>query len=190
MTKIAVAGATGIIGKVIVAEAEKAGHEVGEISRAKGVNLLTGDGLDAALAGVEAVIDASQVVNPVADDPITPIIDAAKVLTTAAEKQGVKRLVMLSINGVEKPQLQEFPFYKVRFEQEGIFADSSVESVVVRSVQWFEFALNPAGSEVTNAEIKAQNWAIQPAAMDSVATFLVEAAEGKHGSGHRHCCRC
>jgi uncharacterized protein YbjT (DUF2867 family) len=57
--RIAVAGATGNIGIRTVAALERAGHEVVRISRSLGVDLITGDGLEAALAGVEAVVDAT-----------------------------------------------------------------------------------------------------------------------------------
>ncbi|MDO4917131.1 MAG: NAD(P)H-binding protein [Rothia sp. (in: high G+C Gram-positive bacteria)] len=183
MSKLAVAGATGVIGKVIVQKAEEAGHDVVKLCRAEGVDLLENDGLAETLQGVDAVIDASQVGDPMADDPITPIVRAAQNLISACATYEVKRLVMLSINGVEKPELQEFPFYKARFEQEELVRNADFSTTVVRSAQWFEFALNPAASEVTDSEVKAQNWAIQPAAMDSVAQFLVEAAEGRHGEG-------
>ena len=183
MMKIAVAGATGAIGKVIVEKAREAGHDVVEMSRAQGVELLEGTGIEEALAGVDAVIDASQVGNPMAEDPITPILRGTKNLLDAAQAQNVHRVVMLSINGVEKPQLQEFPFYETRFEQEELVLKANHNNVVVRSVQWFEFALNPAGCEESASEVKVQNWDIQPAAMDSVAQFMVEAAEGKHGEG-------
>ncbi|MDT0189695.1 hypothetical protein [Rothia terrae] len=57
---------------------------------------------------------------PDAADPVQTIVDAAQTLTRVANDQGVERVVMLSINGVEKENLQEFPFYKARFEQEGV----------------------------------------------------------------------
>ncbi|WP_346846301.1 NAD(P)H-binding protein [uncultured Rothia sp.] len=183
MLKIAVAGATGAMGKIIVEKAEAAGHTVVKMCRAEGVDLLAGEGLREALEGVDAVIDASQVGDPTAEDPITPILEGAQNLVDAAEKQKVRRLVLLSINGVEKPELQEFPFYKARFEQEKLVENSNLETAVVRSVQWYEFVLNPAGSEVSDSEVKVQDWAIQPAPMDAVAAYLVEAAEGKHGEG-------
>ena len=57
--RIAVAGATGNIGARTVSALERDGHDVVGISRALGVDLLTpGDGLDGALEGVHAVIDA------------------------------------------------------------------------------------------------------------------------------------
>ena len=50
--RIAVAGATGNIGSLTVAALERAGHEVVGISRKQGVDLVSGEGLDRALAGV------------------------------------------------------------------------------------------------------------------------------------------
>lgn len=185
MLKIAVAGATGAMGEKIVERAEATGHTVVKMSRSEGVDLLEGTGVVEALEGVDAIIDASQVGDPTAKDVVSPILQGAQNLLDAAKKQNVHRLVMLSINGVEKPELQEFPFYKARFEQERLFEDArkDVEICIVRSVQWYEFVLNPAASEVSDAEVKVQDWAIQPAPMDAVAAYMVEAAEGKYGEG-------
>jgi putative NADH-flavin reductase len=55
--KIAVAGATGRVGHHVVDVLHERGHEVVAISRANGVDIITGFGLDAALAGVEVIID-------------------------------------------------------------------------------------------------------------------------------------
>ncbi len=116
-------------------------------------------------------------------DPVQPIVEAAQTLTKVANEQGVDRVVMLSINGVEKENLQEFPFYKARFEQEGVITQNAKAPVIVRSAQWFEFVLNPAGTEEAGDEVRVQDWDIQPVAAQSVARFLVEAAEGQHGEG-------
>ena len=57
--RVAVAGATGNIGSRTAASLERDGHEVVRISRSLGVDLLTGAGLDDALQGVDAVVDAT-----------------------------------------------------------------------------------------------------------------------------------
>ena len=59
--RIAVAGATGLIGSQLTALARKEGHEVVEISRENGLDLLDPDrtALEAALAGCEAVVDVT-----------------------------------------------------------------------------------------------------------------------------------
>src|SRR5690625_6858852 len=57
---LAVAGATGTLGRSVVTAARDAGHEVRRIARSTGVDLLTGDGLPEALRGADAVIDCSK----------------------------------------------------------------------------------------------------------------------------------
>ncbi|GHK01561.1 hypothetical protein SY2F82_33580 [Streptomyces sp. Y2F8-2] len=64
--RIAVAGATGNIGAHTAAALERAGHDVVRISRSPGVDLSTGEGLDAALVGVEALVDTT---SPETADP-------------------------------------------------------------------------------------------------------------------------
>ena len=57
--KIAVAGATGRVGRHIVDILGARGHEVVRISRSSGVDIITRAGLADALSGVERIIDAS-----------------------------------------------------------------------------------------------------------------------------------
>jgi uncharacterized protein YbjT (DUF2867 family) len=59
--RVAVAGATGHIGTLTVSALERDGHDVVGLSRSLGVDLLTTEGLDDALAGVEAVVDTTNV---------------------------------------------------------------------------------------------------------------------------------
>ena len=55
-TKIAVAGATGRVGRHLVEALEGDGHDVVAMSRSSGVDVVTGDGLAEALSGVECVL--------------------------------------------------------------------------------------------------------------------------------------
>jgi uncharacterized protein YbjT (DUF2867 family) len=57
--KIAVAGATGRVGRHVVEVLKAGGHVVVAMSRSSGVDVVTGDGLAEALAGVECVIDVA-----------------------------------------------------------------------------------------------------------------------------------
>ena len=54
---IAVAGATGRVGRHVVDVLTAEGHDIVAMSRSGGVDAVSGDGLAAALAGVECVID-------------------------------------------------------------------------------------------------------------------------------------
>ena len=62
--RIAVAGATGRVGRHVVDVLEERGHDVVPISRSLGVDVVTGEGLAEALAGVETVIDAATGASP------------------------------------------------------------------------------------------------------------------------------
>ncbi|MEV6768161.1 NAD(P)H-binding protein [Nocardia sp. NPDC051030] len=99
--KIAVAGATGRLGKHVVDVLNEQGHEVVAFSRSTGVDIETGAGLLEALEGVEVVIDASS--TPSADKDIATefFLAAARNLHEAGGKAGVARLVVVSIIGID-----------------------------------------------------------------------------------------
>ncbi len=59
--RIAVAGGTGVVGSHAVDSVQAAGHDPVVLARSVGVNLVSGAGLADALAGVDVVIDASNV---------------------------------------------------------------------------------------------------------------------------------
>lgn len=56
-TTLAILGATGTLGRSVVAAARGDGHEVREIARSRGIDVMTGQGLAAALEGVDAIIE-------------------------------------------------------------------------------------------------------------------------------------
>ncbi|WP_405160223.1 NAD(P)H-binding protein [Nocardia sp. NBC_01499] len=99
--KIAVAGATGRLGKHVVDVLTERGHQVVAFSRKNGVDLETGAGLVEALDGVQVVIDASN--NATADKEIATefFTAAARNLHEAGHKAGVERLVVVSIIGID-----------------------------------------------------------------------------------------
>ncbi len=57
--KIVVIGGSGLIGKKLVNDLRRHGHEVVAASPSSGVNALTGDGLAEALAGAQVVVDVA-----------------------------------------------------------------------------------------------------------------------------------
>ena len=74
--KITVLGATGLIGKDVIASLNGAGHQTVAASRSSGVDVLTGEGLTQALAGVDVVVD---VINSPSydDDPVMQFFTTA-----------------------------------------------------------------------------------------------------------------
>src|SRR5919204_777945 len=100
--KIAVAGATGRAGHHAVDLLERAGHEVVPISRSSGVDVITGQGLPQALAGVDCIIDAATGPSPEEDAATRFFVTAAQNLHDAGERAGVKRMVVVSIIGCDR----------------------------------------------------------------------------------------
>ena len=103
--KIAVIGATGTIGSKIAAELEKRGHEVVPISRSHGVDVSSLADLSAALTGVDVVIDAINNMIMSSKKAQTAFISTSSNIAQAAADNEVKRIVCVSIAGVETRRL-------------------------------------------------------------------------------------
>ena len=89
--KIAVVGATGRAGRHVVEALEAGGHEAVRISRADGVDVITGKGLTQALQGVGCVVDVATGPSP-EEQPATEFFTtAAANLQREGAKAGVKR---------------------------------------------------------------------------------------------------
>jgi uncharacterized protein YbjT (DUF2867 family) len=101
-TKIAVAGGTGRVGRHVVDVLGDGGHEVVAMSRSTGVDVITGDGLAEALAGVGCVIDAATGPSPDQEAATGFFTTAARNLQEVGERSGVKRIVVVSIIGTDR----------------------------------------------------------------------------------------
>ncbi|MEV3861466.1 NAD(P)H-binding protein [Streptomyces sp. NPDC050095] len=177
MSRIAVAGATGTVGAKIASRLTAAGHTVVPISRSTGVDLHTGEGLTAALAGADAVIDASNAfpADP-AGDVVEAVAGATRRLLGAAREQGVQRFVLVSICTVEDPVFDEFPYYVAKREQEKAVLGSGLRATVVKTTQWHEFAENPGAVAFADDSVTVGDWLVQPVAADAVAGAVAELA--------------
>jgi uncharacterized protein YbjT (DUF2867 family) len=100
--KIAVAGATGRVGRHTVEVLEAAGHDVVPMSRSTGVDVVTGEGLSEALAGAECIVDAASWPTPEQKPATEFFIAAARNLQEAGERAGVQRIVVVSIIGADR----------------------------------------------------------------------------------------
>src|SRR5213595_234345 len=95
--KIAVTGATGRLGSHLVEILEQRGHDVVPIARSKGVDVVSGEGLDEALAGVETIIDAATWPSPDQEEATAFFTASARNLQRAAAAAGAKRIVVVSL---------------------------------------------------------------------------------------------
>jgi len=100
--KIAVAGATGRLGRHVVEVLGAEGHEVVPIARSAGVDVITGDGLDDAVTGADAIIDVTAGPSSEPRAATEFFTTAAQNLQQAGERAGVTRYGVVSIVGIEK----------------------------------------------------------------------------------------
>jgi len=136
MSKIAVAGATGRVGRHVVDILEAKGHEVVAIARSKGVDVVTGDGLAQALEGVESVIDATTPPTPDEQAAIEFFTASARNLQELGERAGVRRMVVVSIVGIDRFS-GGYNAAKVIQEKEHLVGPIPVR--ILRATQFHEF---------------------------------------------------
>ena len=174
--RIAVAGATGNIGRLTVAALERQGHEVVGISRSLGVDLTTGEGLDAALVGVDAVVDATNA--PPLDEASTVahFRTTTSVLLAAEARAGVRHHVLLSIVGVAR--VGGNAHYAGKREQERLVETGPVPWTIVPATQFHDFAAMVAEWTETDGVATIAPLLVQPIAPADVADVLAEVALG------------
>jgi uncharacterized protein YbjT (DUF2867 family) len=134
--RIAVAGATGRVGCHVVELLEARGHEVVPMSRSTGVDLVTGDGLGDALTGVEVVVDAATGSSPDQEEATRFFRAAARNLVDAGERAGVKRIVLVSIIGIDR---FSGGYNAAKVVQEQTLLAGSIPVRILRAAQFHEF---------------------------------------------------
>ncbi len=167
--RVAVLGGTGLVGAMVVEELRKAGHDAVVTARSTGVDVTTGKGLDAALAGVEVVVDVSNVVSRKRDEVVGFFEAAAAQLFPAAVRAGVRHHVVLSIVGIDGIA---FPYYQGKVRQEELALASGVPVTVLRATQFHEFPGQVLRSGGRFALVPRMR--VQPIAAREVAEHLVQ----------------
>ena len=139
--RIAIAGATGLIGSQLTALARKEGHDVVEIARETGFDLLAPEPgrLEGAFEGVDAVVDVTSTKGLLGDqETLDFFTGVAATLGRAATAAGVPRTVTLSIVGVEKSP--DYGYYVAKLAQERVAREASSGALVLRATQFHDFA--------------------------------------------------
>jgi uncharacterized protein YbjT (DUF2867 family) len=172
--KITVIGATGLIGSTVVDLLSAAGHDVVAASLSSGANVLTGDGLDEAVAGAQVLVD---VVNSPSfeDGPVMEFFSASsKNLVAAARAAGVGHYVALSTVGADG--LPESGYLRAKVVQERRIVESGLPYTIVRATQFHQFAEAITGSLVVGGEVRVPDARIQLIAAADVAAEVARVA--------------
>ena len=177
--RIAVAGATGLVGSQVTALARKDGHEVVEIARETGFDLTDPDTeeLEAALVGVDAVVDVTSY--PAIDEAAATSFfsTVATHLGRAATAAGVRRSVVLSIVGLDESQ--DYPYYRAKLAHERATRDNAPGAVVLRATQFHDFARQMLEWNTDSGVARIMDVPLQPVDTAEIARVLVDLASGE-----------
>ncbi len=170
--RVAVAGGTGVIGRYVVEELAAAGQEPVVLARSRGVDLVTGAGLDAVMAGVSVVIDVSNITTTSGTKAIAFFDRVSRNLLDAGERVGVAHHVVLSIVGIDRVGL---PYYRGKLRQEEVVRNGQIPWTVLRATQCHEFAAQTL-DRVPKPFAVVPRMRTQPVAAREVAQHLVQLA--------------
>jgi uncharacterized protein YbjT (DUF2867 family) len=134
--KIAVAGATGRVGRHVVDVLEDEGHEVVAMSRSTGVDVVTGDGLAEALAGADSIIDVATGPSPDQEAATQFFTAAARNLQEVGERAGVGLIVVVSIIGADRFTAG---YNVAKVEHEQALRSGPIPVRILRAAQFHEF---------------------------------------------------
>jgi uncharacterized protein YbjT (DUF2867 family) len=172
--KIVVIGGTGRIGSKVVARLRNAGHEVIAAAPSNGIDILTGAGLDTAMAGTHVVVDLAN--SPSFDDG--PALDffttAGRNIAAAEAKAGVAHHVALSVVGTEK--LQASGYFRAKLAQERLIRDSGIPFTIIHSTQFYEFLPGIIQGGADGSVVRLSDALVQPIAAEDVAEAVAHFA--------------
>lgn len=172
--RIVVLGGSGVVGRHVADVAAARGLDARSCSRATGVDVTTGAGLEAALDGATAVIDVTNVATLRRGQARRFFETSARHVQQAAARSGVGRVVVLSIVGIDR--LRSLGYYDAKCTQERHHLDGSVGATVVRATQFHEFPGQVLARASVGPVALVPALRVQTVAARSVAEVLVEAA--------------
>jgi uncharacterized protein YbjT (DUF2867 family) len=178
--RIAVAGATGTVGRLVVEELRVREHELVPISRSSGVDLVSGDGLDEALEGVECVIDTSNRPSSQPGDATEFFVAVSRNLQEAGRRTGVQRLLVLSIIGCDRFRAG---YYAAKAAHERTALGGPIPARILRAAQFHDYVARTVESGRQGDVSRVRRMRTQLVATSNVADALADLATGPLSEG-------
>ena len=172
--KIVVIGGTGLIGSKTVPILRRGSHEVVAASSNTGVNTITGEGLEEALAGTQVVIDLAN--SPSFEDKAVLAFfeTSGRNLLAAEAAAGVRHHLALSIVGTDRTP--DNGYFRAKVAQEKLIQASGIPHTIIRSTQFLEFLGSIAASGADGSTVRISPGLFQPIAADDVAAIVADVA--------------
>jgi uncharacterized protein YbjT (DUF2867 family) len=176
--KIAVAGGTGTVGAHVVDALNAAGHEPVVLTRSTGVDLVTGEGLEGALAGVDALVDVTGPASTGTAASTAFFGTVTRNLLAAEQRADVAHHVALSIVGAAEVNAG---YYAGKRIQEDLVTASGDNWTILRATQFHEFAPLLVRTASVGAFALVPRMECQPIAASEVGVELARIAVGEPG---------
>lgn len=139
--EILVTGGTGVLGSKVVRRLRLTGIEPRVLSRRgrpgtfRG-DLLTGEGLEAAVRGVDTIVHCAS--SPFREAHQTDVEGTERLLRIAS-KAGVSHFVYVSIVGIDRAQ--SYTYYRVKLETERLIEGFPIPHTILRATQFYDLVL-------------------------------------------------
>ena len=172
--KIVVIGGSGLIGKKVVTNLRRRGHEVAAASPSSGVNAVTGEGLARAVAGARVVVDVSNAPSWEDNAVLAFFETSGRNLLAAEAAAGVGHHVALSVVGTDR--LLTSGYFRAKLAQEKLIKASPIPYTIVRATQFFEFVGSIAQLATEGQTVRVPPVLMQPIAAEDVAAVMADVA--------------
>jgi uncharacterized protein YbjT (DUF2867 family) len=180
--KLAIAGGTGVVGSYVADAAEYAGHDVVVLSRATGVDVASGEGLSAALDGIDVVVDTLNRLTLKGSVIEEFFVTTSRNLQEAAARHGVQHIVTLSIVGIDRAPA--YPYYRAKLAQEKAVSAGPLPVTILRATQFHEYPAQVVGWTRRGPFAFVPKMRSQPVAARTAAEHLVRLATDQPGGTH------
>lgn len=168
--KVVVIGGTGLIGTKVVQILRAREHEAVAAAPNTGVDTITGEGLDTALAAAQVVVDLAN--SPSFEDAavLEFFQTSGRNLLKAEANAGVKHHVALTIVGADR--VPDSGYMRAKIAQEQLIEAAGQPHTIVRSTQFFEFLRAIADSATDGDIVRVPAANPQPIAAEDVAAAV------------------
>ena len=184
---ILVTGGSGTLGRRVVLDLRGAGHDVRVLSRRSHASeeglvyvtgdLLTGEGVDATVAGIDTIIHCA--------GSFKGDVKMTETLVRAASRAGAPHIVFISVVGTDRVPVVgfgrvPFAYFRNKEDAEQVISKSGLRWTTLRATQFYDlFLIVARGLTKLPLTPVFAGFRFQPVDVDEVAARLVELALGE-----------